>query len=85
MQLAPFWLAYNKPYPPALTWRELRAEGFTPIEHTTCGIQEIEESWDELIQYRVDSDGNITTDPGDRASWQDRLINKWSRKREWSI
>ena len=85
-QLYPFYHAYNREYPPALTWRELRAEGFTPVEHTTCGISEIEESYDELIQYHIDEDGLVKPLTGDeRASWLDRKINSWTRRKEWSL
>ena len=85
-QMYPFWQAYNRPYPPALTWRQLRAEGFTPKEWTTCGMAEIEESYDECIGYRLDEDGFVTPINGDeRATWKDRLINKWTRRREWAI
>ena len=81
-QLAPFYLAYNRPYPPALTWRELRQEGFLPVEYTGCGIDEIEEGMDEidpLSTFHIDEDGNLTQGNSPRATWQDRLINKWQR------
>ena len=82
----PFWNAYNRPYPPALTWRELRAEGFTPKEWTTCGMAEIEESYDELVQWRIDEDGCAKPLTGDeRSTWQDRLINSWTRRKEWKL
>ena len=87
MQLHPFWIAYHRPYPPAVTWRQMKAEGYEPIEHTTCGISEIEESFDELIQWTLDDDGFVVPIDGnpERATWQDRLINKWTRKKIWKL
>ena len=85
-QVYPFWQAYHRPYPPALTWRQLRAEGLEPKEWTTCGIAEIEESFDEIVQYTLDDDGCITALKGDeRASWLERRINAWSRKDIWQL
>ena len=85
-QLYPFHHAWSRPYPPALTWRQLRAEGLTPIEHTQCGIDEIEESFDELIQWTLDEDGMVVPLKGnDRASWLDRKINAWTRRDVWSL
>ena len=81
-----FWYAYNRPYPPALTWRELRAEGLEPKEWTTCGMAEIEESFDELVQWTLDEDGCVKPLTGDeRSSWLDRKINAWTRKDIWQL
>ena len=81
-----FWYAYNRPYPPALTWRELRAEGLEPKEWTTCGMAEIEESFDECIGYTLDEDGLVVPLTGDeRSSWLDRKINAWTRKDIWQL
>ena len=71
-----------------MTWRELRAEGFLPIEHTTCGIDEIEETMDEIditSAFHIDDDGNVVSGVGDRATWLDRKINAWTRTKHWSI
>ena len=85
-QLYPFYHAYTRPYPPALSWRQLRADGFTPVDRTKCGIAEIEESFDEICGYRIDEEGLVVPiSPDDeRATWMDRKINAWSRKKEWS-
>ena len=86
MQLYQFWYAYNREYPEAMTWREYRADGFQPVEWTSVGMDEIEESFDELIQYHIDEDGFVKPLPaGDRANWKDRLINKWTRRDEWTL
>ena len=86
MQLYPFWFAYNRAYPEAMTWREYRKAGFEPVEKTTVGLEEIEESYDECIGYTLDSDGFVVPISGDeRATWQDRLINKWTRRKEWRL
>ena len=84
-QLYPFYHAHTRPHPPALTWRQLRAEGLMPVDHTTCGIAEIEESFDELVSWTLDEDGCVVPLTGAaRATWLDRKINAWSRKKEWS-
>ena len=83
MQLAPFQMAYTMPYPEALTWRQLRAEGLEPREWAGCGLQEIQEGMDEIdlmSSFHLDEDGMVVPGEGERASWQDRLINKWSRR-----
>ena len=81
-----FWYAYNRPYPPAMSWREYRAEGYEPVEYTHCGIAEIEESFDEIVQYTLDEDGFVVPLKGDeRASWLDRKINSWTRTKEWKL
>ena len=86
-QLYPFYQAYNRPYPPALTWRELRAEGFEPVEWTKVGLAEIEESFDEIVQYTLDDDGNVVPLEGtqERAGWLERRINAWTRKDVWEL
>ena len=43
IQLQAFHQAYNRPYPPAMTWRDCRAEGLEPKEYTGCGLVEIQE------------------------------------------
>ena len=61
-------------------------EGLEPKEWTTCGMAEIEESFDECIGYTLDEDGCVKPLTGDeRSSWQDRLINKWTRKDIWKL
>ena len=85
-QIHPFYQAYHRPYPEALTWREYRAMGYEPIEKTTCGMAEIVESYDELIQWTIDEDGLVKPLTGDeRASWLDRKINAWTRRKEWKL
>ena len=82
IHLAPFYLAYNRPYPPAVTWRELRSEGFMPIEHETVGLEGILEGIDEQsieFSYRLDSDGNVVTGSFDRPDWVARRIHQWQR------
>ena len=88
MQLYPFYDAYNRKYPPAMTWRDCRAEGLLPVEYTHCGMTEIEESLDELdtlSTFHINADGDIQSGSGERADWQDRLINKWARRSVWSV
>ena len=88
MILYDFWNAYNREYPPALTWRQLRDEGFTPKEYTHCGITEIEESLDELdtlSSFHINDEGVVCPGESDRESWIDRRINKWSRTKIWKI
>ena len=83
MQLAPFYHSYTRPYPPAMTWRDCRAEGLEPREWTKAGLEEIQEGMDEIFvmsSFHLDDDGMVVPGDGDRASWQDRLINKWSRR-----
>ena len=85
-QMYPFWQAYHRPYPKSRTWRELRAEGYEPIDRTSVGLEEIEETFDEIAQWTIDEDGFVTPLKGDeRASWLDRRINSWTRKREWKL
>ena len=82
MHLAPFHLAYTRPYPPAVTWRELRSEGFMPIEHETCGLEGILEGmdeWDLSLTFHVDADGNARGGDVDRPDWQTRRIHQWQR------
>ena len=82
----PFWNAYHRPYPEALTWREYRAMGYDPIERTSVGLEEIEESFDECIGYTLDEEGFVVPLNGDeRATWLDRRINSWTRRREWKL
>ena len=81
-KLAPFYLAYTRPYPPAVTWRELRAEGFMPIEHQTCSLDDVMEGLDEQtleFSYRLDDDGNVISGATDRPDWQTRRIHQWQR------
>ena len=88
IQLQAFHQAYSRPYPPAMTWRDCRAEGLDPKEYTKCGLVEIQESMDELdtlSSFHLSEDGTVVSGEGERASWQDRLINKWSRREVWSI
>ena len=85
-QIHPFYQAYHRPYPEALTWREYRNLGYEPIERTKVGLAEIEESFDELIQYTIDEDGFVVPLQGDeRSDWLSRRINAWSRKKEWTL
>ena len=88
MQLYPFFDAYNRKYPPAMTWRDCRAEGLEPKEYTKCGLIEIQESMDELetlSSFHIAEDGTVQPGEGERASWMDRRINQWSRREVWSI
>jgi len=88
MQLQAFHQAYNRPYPPMMTWRDCVAEGLEKKEYTGCGLVEIEESLDELdtlSSFHLNDEGEVVPGEGERCSWQDRLINKWSRRKEWSI
>ena len=86
-QLYPFYQAYNRPYPEPLTWRQYRDLGYEPIEHQSCGMDEIEESWEEMIQYRIDENGNITSSigTGDTPTWLDRKIHSWTRRKVWKL
>ena len=86
MQLYPFYHAYHRPYPPAMTWQQMRKDGYEPIDHQKCGLAEIEESFDELVSWTLDDDGCVVPLKGqDRASWLDRKINGWTRRDVWSI
>ena len=83
MQLYPFYDAYNRKYPPAMTWRDCVSEGLTRREWTTCGLTEIEEGMDELFvmsTFHLDDDGMVVPGDGDRATWLDRKINAWTRR-----
>ena len=83
MQLAPFYHSWNRPYPPAMTWRECVAEGLTRREWTSCGLDEIQEGTDELFvmsSFHLDEDGMVVPGEGDRADWMQRRINAWSRR-----
>ena len=88
MQLYPFFDAYNRKYPPAMSWRDCRSEGLLPVEYTHCGLTEIEESLDELdtlSTFHLNESGEVVAGSGDRADWQERLINKVTRREVWSI
>ena len=88
MQLYPFYQAYNRPYPAKMSWREYREAGFDPIEKQTVGLEDIESTWDELAMFRIDAEGNVTTEPPDsreRATWVERKINGWTRRKEWTL
>ena len=88
MQLYPFWYAYHRPSPPAMTWRDCVKEGLEKKEYTKCGIVEITESLDELdtlSSFHLNDDGEVVPGEVERCSWQDRLINKWTRREVWSI
>ncbi len=88
IQLQPFHQAYSRKYPPAMTWRDCRAEGLEPKEYTKCGLVEIQESMDEietLSSFHIAEDGTVQPGEGERASWMDRRINQWSRREIWSI
>ena len=83
MQLYPFFDAYNRKYPPAMTWRDCVNEGLTRREWTTVGLDEIQESLDELDMlstFHVDESGMVVPGVGDRATWLDRKINAWTRR-----
>ena len=88
MVLYPFYDAYNRKYPPAMTWRDCRAEGLEPKEYTKCGIVEITESLDELdtlSSFHLNDDGEVVPGEAERCSWMSRRINQWSRRDVWSI
>ena len=89
MQLYPFYDAYNRKYPPAMTWRDCRKEGLTPKEYQSCGLDDIESSLDELdvlASYTIDENGLVVAKVESNAiTWQDRMINKWKRRDEWTL
>ena len=88
MRLYSFHNAYSRAYPTMMSWRDCRNLGLEPKEYTHCGLTEIEESLDELdtlSTFHLNESGEVVAGVGDRADWQERLINKWSRKKEWSI
>ena len=88
MKLYEFYDAYNRPYPPAMTWRDCVKEGLEKKEYTKCGIVEIQESMDELdtlSSFHIAEDGTVQSGEGERCSWIERRINQWSRKSVWSI
>ena len=88
MKLYEFYDAYNRPYPPSMTWRDCRAEGLEPKEYTHCGLVEIQESMDELdalSSFHLSEDGTVMAGESPRASWMDRKINAWSRREVWSL
>ena len=67
---------------------ELAKSGLEKKEYTKCGIVEIQESMDELdtlSSFHLSEDGTVVAGEGERATWQDRLINKWTRREVWSI
>ena len=83
MQLAPFYHSWNRPYPPALTWRQLRAEGLEIREWTSVGLDEIQEGMDEIEMmstFHINAEGEIEAGEGDRATWMQRRIDQWSRR-----
>ena len=62
MMLYPFFDAYNRKYPPAMSWRDCRSEGLLPVEYTHCGLTEIQESLDELdtlSSFHLNEDGEV--------------------------
>jgi hypothetical protein len=89
MQLYSFYDAYNRKYPPAMTWRDCKAEGLTRKEYQSCGLDDIESSLDELdvlASYTIDEDGCVVAKvESNTTTWQDRLINKWKRRDEWTL
>jgi hypothetical protein len=88
MKLYEFYDAYNRPYPPAMTWRDCVKEGLEKKEYTHCGLVEIQESMDELevlSSFHLSEDGTVMAGESPRASWMDRKINAWSRREEWSL
>ena len=89
MMLYPFYDAYNREYPPAMTWQQCRKEGLTPKEYQSCGIDDIESSLDEidvLASYTIDEDGCVVArQETNGTTWKDRMINKWTRRDEWSL
>ena len=89
IMLQPFYQAYSRQRPPAMTWRDCRKEGLTPKEYQSCGLDEIESSLDEidaLASYIIDEDGCVVArEEGNSITWKDRMINKWNRREVWSI
>ena len=82
IQLYDIHQAYNRPHPPAMTWRQCREAGLTPKDYTGCGMIEILESLDEidtLSSFHLNDDGEVVPGECERASWLDRRINQWSR------
>ena len=83
MVAAPFVMAYTRPYPPAVTWQELRKDGFTKIEHASCGLADIVSGLDEIDvvgYFHLDKDGNVRGGDVERDDWVTRRIHQWSRK-----
>ena len=88
IQLYDIHQAYNRPHPPAVSWRDCVRAGLEPREFVRCGLVEIQETMDEIevmSSFHLSEDGTVMAGEGERASWQTRLINKWSRKKEWKI
>ena len=87
-QLYPFYHAYTREYPPLRTWREMKADGYTRVEYTKCGLDEIQETMDEIdviSSFHINEDGEITAGEGERATWLQRKINAWGRTKEWKL
>ena len=59
MQLYELWSVYNRPLPPIRTWREMRDEGFEPVERESVSMEEItnEMPWIErkILSWKVSS------------------------------
>ena len=83
IQLYDIHQAYNRPHPPAMSWRECKAMGLERKDFAGCGMIEIIESLDEidtLSSFHLNDDGEVVPGEGERASWLDRRINQWSRR-----
>ena len=83
IQLRNIHQAYNRPYPPDMTWRDCREAGLDRRDFARCGLVEIQETMDEIdvmSSFHLSEDGTVMAGEGERASWQTRLINQWARK-----
>ena len=88
IQLYDIHQAYERKRPPAMSWRDCREAGLEPREFVRCGLVEIQETMDEietLSSFHLNEEGEVVPGEGERASWLDRRINSWSRKKEWKI
>jgi hypothetical protein len=82
IQLYDIHQAYNRPHPPAMSWRECREAGLEPRDFARCGMVEIQESLDEIdvmSSFHLSEEGTVMSGEAPRASWVERRINRWSR------
>ena len=89
MQLAAFHRCYNT-HTPALTWRQLKAEGLERIEKAKCGLTEVEEGLKDMnifssFTFMEDTD-TVTDGEGrafemkddpDQMNWLERRKAQW--------
>ena len=81
-KLAPFIIS-QRPFDlgPVLTWQDMKKEGNSPIEHVTCGQDEINEDITSTNSITFDHDDDtrafITRPDITSSDWLTTKINHW--------